>query len=178
MIKDLKKFYNLKDNCKILDIGCGKGFFLFDFKILPNSDVYGIDISDYAIKNSKEEIRKNHAKKPITPWEDNFFDLVISLQTLHNLHNYDLEKQKKWKELVKRNIYVLKVIEMKKKKQIYYTGKLLVNLFVLHQNGNGGLNIQNIRGIIRLFILNKIKKVKILWISSGNAYSSKTTTTY
>ena len=109
MIKDLKKFYNLKDNCKILDIGCGKGFFLFDFKkFLPNSDVYGIDISDYAIKNSKEEIKEKITLGNATslPWEDNFFDLVISLQTLHNLHNYDLEKALKEMERVGKKKYL------------------------------------------------------------------------
>ena len=53
-------YYNLNDECKILDVGCGKGFLLYEFsKILPNSKLYGLDISDYAIKNSKEEIRSN-----------------------------------------------------------------------------------------------------------------------
>ena len=51
MIKNLKKFYNLRDDCKILDIGCGKGFFLFDFKkFMPNSDVFGLDISDLTLQ--------------------------------------------------------------------------------------------------------------------------------
>ena len=109
MIKNLKEFYNLKDDCKILDIGCGKGFFLFDFKkFMPNSDVYGLDISDYAIKNSKEEIKdKLTLGNAISlPWEDNFFDLVISLQTLHNLHNYDLEKALKEMERVGKDKYL------------------------------------------------------------------------
>ena len=109
MIKNLKEFYNLKDDCKILDIGCGKGFFLFDFKkFMPNSDVYGLDISDYAIKNSKEEIKdKITLGNAISlPWEDNFFDLVISLQTLHNLHNYDLEKALKEMERVGKDKYL------------------------------------------------------------------------
>ena len=46
--------YGLKAGDKILDIGCGKGFLLFDFtKVLPGIEIYGIDISNYAIENSK-----------------------------------------------------------------------------------------------------------------------------
>ena len=51
VIKKLCKFYNLKDNAKILDIGCGKGFFLKDLKDYNNTfNVHGIDISKYAIR--------------------------------------------------------------------------------------------------------------------------------
>jgi len=91
-------YYQLSKNPKILDIGCGKGYLLYDFKqILPDAEIYGVDISKYAIKNSKPEISKfltignsNNLK-----WEDNFFDLVISINTLHCLENYDLEKSLK-----------------------------------------------------------------------------------
>ena len=87
--------YKLPSNAKILDIGCGKGYLLFDFlKVLPNAEVYGIDISSYAIKNGKEEIkeRMNLGNANKLPWPDNFFDLVISINTLHCLDCYDLEK--------------------------------------------------------------------------------------
>ncbi len=109
MIKNLKKFYKLKDDCKILDIGCGKGYFLFDFKkFMPSSDVYGLDISDYAVKNSKEEIKDKIILGNATslPWEDNYFDLVISITTLHNLYAYDLEKALKEMERVGQNKYL------------------------------------------------------------------------
>ena len=60
VIKQMIKFYKLKKNCKILDVGCGKGFFLKDFKdILPSAKVYGLDISRYAINNSHPKIKKN-----------------------------------------------------------------------------------------------------------------------
>ena len=79
---------------KILDIGCGKGFLLYDFlKVIPDAEIYGIDISDYAIANSKPEIRDRlQVGNAINlPWDDNSFDLVISITTLHNLHTYDLD---------------------------------------------------------------------------------------
>ena len=55
VVRNLINHYKLPEDCKILDIGCGKGFFLYDFKeIMPNAEVYGIDISKYAIENSKK----------------------------------------------------------------------------------------------------------------------------
>jgi protein-L-isoaspartate(D-aspartate) O-methyltransferase len=86
--------YHLPERPRILDIGCGKGFLLFDFlKVLPDAEVYGLDISEYAIAHSKEEIRSQLTVGNATrlPWADNYFDLVISINTFHNLHNYDLD---------------------------------------------------------------------------------------
>lgn len=87
--------YGIKAGDKILDIGCGKGFLLYDFtKVVPGIEVYGIDVSEYAIANSKEEIRDRLQMGSATglPWPDKSFDFVYSINTLHNLHNYDLDK--------------------------------------------------------------------------------------
>lgn len=108
--KELIDYYKLPDEAKVLDIGCGKGFFLYDFlKIKPKAEVYGIDISQYAINNSKPEIKNNlqvgNANK--LPWGDNTFDLVVSINTLHCLHNYDLEDAVREMERVgKKNKYL------------------------------------------------------------------------
>ncbi|MDC3094603.1 class I SAM-dependent methyltransferase [Prochlorococcus sp. AH-716-M09] len=91
----MNQHYNLPNNPKILDIGCGKGYLLFDFlKILPDAEVYGLDISSYAIENSKEEIKSSIVLGSANslPWPDNYFDLVISINTLHCLSCHDLEK--------------------------------------------------------------------------------------
>ena len=80
--------YGLKAGDKILDIGCGKGFLLYDFtKILPGIEIYGIDVSNYALENSKEEIKDKliYGNATLLPYEDNYFDFVFSLNTFHNL---------------------------------------------------------------------------------------------
>ena len=90
----MAEHYQLPAKPKILDIGCGKGFLLYDFlKVIPDAEIYGIDISPYAIANSKEEIRDRLEVGSATdlPWPDDHFDLVISITTLHNLHAYDLD---------------------------------------------------------------------------------------
>ena len=51
--------YNLQAGNKILDIGCGKGFLLYEMKLLiPDLEICGIDISTYAVNNSKLEVKK------------------------------------------------------------------------------------------------------------------------
>ena len=91
--KKMIRHYNLNNHSKILDVGCGKGFLLYEFKkALPKCQIQGLDISKYAIDNSKEEIKKNLVVGNATklPFENNHFDLVISLNTLHNLYCYEL----------------------------------------------------------------------------------------
>ena len=106
----MAEHYGIKPGDKILDVGCGKGFLLFDFtKVVPGVEVYGLDISEYAIENSKEEIKHRiqvgNAKK--LPFEDRSFDFVYSITTLHNLHCYDLDKALREIERVgKDNKYV------------------------------------------------------------------------
>ena len=95
VVKDFSDYYNLDNGSKILDIGCGKGFMIYDF--LQHNDKYivkGIDISNYAIENSmpevKEKLEVGNAKK--LNFEDNSFDLVISINTIHNLEKEDCAK--------------------------------------------------------------------------------------
>lgn len=93
--KEMEEHYNIKPGDKILDVGCGKGFLLYEFtRAVPGVEVKGIDISEYGIANSKEEVRPflqlGNATK--LPFEDKSFDFVLSITTLHNLYNYDLHK--------------------------------------------------------------------------------------
>tara|TARA_Y100000591_G_scaffold329934_1_gene359607 strand:- start:1117 stop:1773 length:657 start_codon:yes stop_codon:yes gene_type:complete len=88
VVQDIYKYYKLKENAKILDVGCGKGFMLFDFKLnYPNLIVKGIDISKYAISNAIKEVKENLLVSSCDniPFPDNYFDLVISINTIHNL---------------------------------------------------------------------------------------------
>ena len=80
--------YNLNESSSILDVGCGKGFMLVDFlKAIPSLKVAGIDISNYAIENSHELVRNQLkvANCLNLPFADKSFDLVISINTIHNL---------------------------------------------------------------------------------------------
>lgn len=87
------RHYRLTPATRILDVGCGKAFLLYEFtKLLPGVEVRGIDISAYGIVNAKEEVRDrlDHGSAAKLPYGDNSFDFIVSLNTLHNLYNYDL----------------------------------------------------------------------------------------
>ena len=89
LAKKIIKTYKLNNSSRVLDVGCGKGYLLYEIrKLLPNIKLIGFDISNYAIKNCKSEIKNEiyryDAKKKLK-YNNNYFDLVISFGTLHNL---------------------------------------------------------------------------------------------
>ena len=108
--KIIKKF-NLTNNSKILDVGCGKGYLLYEInKILPNAKIIGIDSSYYAIKNAKKEIKKNiflsKAEKKY-PFRSRYFDLAISFGCFHNLEINNLKKALNEIQRVSKHSYVM-----------------------------------------------------------------------
>ena len=85
--------YGLTSSSSVLDIGCGKGFLLYELtQLLPGIHVAGIDISEYAIHQSHPEVKIHlkHGSATDLPWAENRFDLAISLNTFHNLYTYEL----------------------------------------------------------------------------------------
>ena len=95
VIPDFIKYWGLNSKSSILDVGCAKGFMLYDLsKFIPGIDIRGMDVSDYAISNSIPEIRKfiqvADAKK--IPFSDTSFDVVIAINTIHNLERAECAK--------------------------------------------------------------------------------------
>lgn len=87
-VKRFKDHYKLQANAAVLDVGCAKGFMLYDFKkLMPEMQIAGIDISQYALDHAKSELKQflkvGNAKK--LPYPDRSFDLVISINTIDHL---------------------------------------------------------------------------------------------
>ncbi|WP_373840296.1 class I SAM-dependent methyltransferase [Methanospirillum sp.] len=100
------RHYNLTNDSVILDMGCGKGFLLYEFtQLLPGITVVGFDISQYALKNCKEEVKGDliRGSADFLPFKSNSFDLVISITTLHNLYCYQMASALKEIERVSRD---------------------------------------------------------------------------
>jgi ubiquinone/menaquinone biosynthesis C-methylase UbiE len=80
--------YALAEDARILDIGCAKGFLLHDFaELMPRAELAGLDISRYAIAQAMPSVRARLIVGTAAelPYPDRSFDLVISINTLHNL---------------------------------------------------------------------------------------------
>lgn len=95
-------YYDIKDGMKVLDIGCAKGFLLFEIKKINSSlEIYGVDISEYAIENAKPEVKENilKANAEHLPFDDKSFDLIISVNSIDHL---DLESCKKALQEIER----------------------------------------------------------------------------
>jgi ubiquinone/menaquinone biosynthesis C-methylase UbiE len=110
IVKAMIKYYKLDNTSKILDIGCAKGFMMYEFKkALPDCEVRGIDISQYcklhAVKKIKKYIKVGTCEK--LPYPDKYFDFVVSISTIHNLNKKGIKKS--LKEIVrvsKGNAYI------------------------------------------------------------------------
>lgn len=92
VIPTFKKYWNLDSNSSLLDVGCAKGFMMHDLlEEIPKINVKGIDISDYAINNCIESVKNlvSVADAKELPFDDNTFDVVISINTVHNLDKKD-----------------------------------------------------------------------------------------
>jgi SAM-dependent methyltransferase len=92
VIPTIVENYKITNSSNVLDIGCAKGFFLYDLKLaFPGINITGVDISDYAVENSIPEIKPylqvGNATK--LPFKDDCFDFVISINTIHNLNLQD-----------------------------------------------------------------------------------------
>lgn len=86
--------YELKAGDRILDVGCGKAFLLYEFtQAVPGVEVAGLDLSAYALEHAKEEVRPflTEGRAHRLPFPDRSFDLVLSINTLHNLPCYELD---------------------------------------------------------------------------------------
>ena len=89
--KDLAKHYGLTPGMRVLDVGCAKGFLVYEFKKL-GMDVVGIDISEYAVANAMDEVKPfvQVGSAVSLPFPAKSFDLVVSINTVHNLLIGDL----------------------------------------------------------------------------------------
>lgn len=89
------KYWNLTPDSSILDVGCAKGFMMHDIKeAIKDIKIQGIDISDYAISNCIDSMKDyvHVADAKDLPFEDNSFDVVISINTIHNLDRKECGK--------------------------------------------------------------------------------------
>ena len=107
--KAMANHYGLKAGDRVLDVGCGKGFQLVELtKVLPGLQVRGLDVSTYAIENAHPEIKAmiDYGTAARLPYDDQSFDFVFTINTLHNLHNRELDAALREIERVGKHKYI------------------------------------------------------------------------
>ena len=74
---------------RILDVGCAKGFLVLAFRNM-GMESYGVDISDYALGQAPDKIRRYLMKADLntdrTPFDTGTFDLITATSVLHHLN--------------------------------------------------------------------------------------------
>lgn len=88
VVPAFKSHFNLTSDSSLLDVGCGKGFMLHDLsEMVPGIAVKGVDISEYAIASTLDDMKPHVqvADAKQLPFPDKSFDVVISVNTIHNL---------------------------------------------------------------------------------------------
>lgn len=88
VVPTFQSHFELKAGDSVLDVGCAKGFMMHDMtEVIPGLTVKGIDISRYAVENAIEDMRPHVqvADAAKLPFPDKSFDVVISINTIHNL---------------------------------------------------------------------------------------------
>lgn len=90
-IERVVKLIQDNDGSRILDLGCGTGRHVVHLTRLK-FDVYGFDASPKALSMTQEWLNdenldanlcEHHMEDPF-PYEDNFFDAVVSIQVIHH----------------------------------------------------------------------------------------------
>ena len=87
--------YGLKSGSRVLDVGCGKSFLLYEMQLIePGLELVGFDISQHGLASRHPDLKANlftYRAQDAYPFGDKHFDLVISLATLHNLRLFELK---------------------------------------------------------------------------------------
>ncbi len=105
VIPTFQRHFGLTAASSVLDVGCAKGFMLHDLaELIPGITVKGIDVSTYAIENAIDSMKPHLvvADARELPFDDASFDVVIAVNTVHNLDRPDLIRSLQEIERVKR----------------------------------------------------------------------------
>jgi len=106
----VKIIHKYKASGKLLDIGCGPGFFLAYAE--RYYDAHGIDISEYVIREAKQ--RTHTAKLSVgdvtdLDYKNDYFDIVTCFDLLEHLPNPALALQEFYRILKENGILIIRV---------------------------------------------------------------------
>ncbi len=86
--RDIVAHFGLRAGHHVLDVGCAKGFLVKDLMLVcPGLRVYGLDISEYALRSAEPEARGRLVRGTADqlPFRAGAFDVVLCINVIHNL---------------------------------------------------------------------------------------------
>jgi protein-L-isoaspartate(D-aspartate) O-methyltransferase len=110
-VSKMIELFNIQPQMKVLEVGCAKGFILYEF-FKQGAEVYGIDLSEYAVSNSIPKIKKNITCGSCCEllFEDDYFDFVYSKEMFPHLNEDEIELAiNSLNRVVKRNNIFLEI---------------------------------------------------------------------
>ena len=133
----IEKIIKLKPDSKILDVGCGSGF--FTYYLAKKYQVIGLDFSEKMLAlNPHKNLIKASAYQ--IPFKNNSFDLVFCSNLLHHL-NHPLKALKEMNRVAKKFVVVsepnrnnpaillLGLAKKEERKSLKFSPNYLVSLF-------------------------------------------------
>ena len=110
-VRYMREYYHLPSDAAILDVGCAKGFMLYDFsQLMPDARLTGVDVSEYAVANALEAMRPyvRTGNAASLEFPDQSFDLVLAINTIHNLPYDECKRSlQEIQRVSRRNAFVM-----------------------------------------------------------------------
>jgi len=87
LIKYLSKRFALQGNMKLLELGCGRGDFLFEFQNF-GFECKGLDRDESSVQNEYGlEVKQCDLASDVFPYADEYFDIVYHKSVLEHMYN-------------------------------------------------------------------------------------------
>ena len=110
LLKKIIRIYKLNKKLKVLEIGCKKGFLLYDLSLLiPGIKLYGIENHKYPLTKIKKSFKKKIYNLPyyeLKAFKNKEFDLVIAFNSIYMQNLGDIIKTLKEIKRVSSHSYI------------------------------------------------------------------------
>lgn len=137
LLPKIIKKYSITEKSRVLEIGCKKGFFLNDLKILvPKIKFYGIEDHNYPIKKAMKSVKKNiqNCKYYNLPFKNKSIDFLFGFSCIYKYNLFDLVNTlKEIQRVSKKSLISVAAYETKKEKEVFEDWTLIGNI-LLHKN--------------------------------------------
>lgn len=164
----------IESNSKILDYGCAKGFLVKAMRLLYR-DCYGVDISEYAIENSDNDISRclQLIDKPsdllFLPFNINSFDFVIAKDVFEHISPEVLEETVFNLRQICKCLFV--IVPLGDGKKYYESSYEFDKTHIIREDVDWWRNVFLRNGFLKVDFFYKIPGIKDNWkCENGNGF--------